>query len=103
MPTGKNVPKTSPNTEATRLEAHLKALLGHEHVRVRPHGAHLLIQVNFDGDPDTVARLTRIEANTHTSAFRNHAGRWEPLPLTGPLETVAAQTVETLRPYMMPT
>jgi len=48
------------------------------------------------------ARLTELGRNAYSSAFRSHTGRWEPLPGTGDLATVADLVVSLLDPYFGP-
>lgn len=69
---------------------------------VRPHGRHLNIRLVEDEIETVVVRLTETQPGIFEAAFRNHSGRWEPLPGTGAL-TDAAQTVfACLEPYLRP-
>ena len=96
--------------KAAELERHLATLTGHQHARVKPYGKHLLIQIHRigsdgDGDDDevnTIARLTELGRTSYSSAFRSHTGRWEPLPGTGDLATVAELVITLLGPYFEP-
>ena len=94
--------------KAAELERHLATLTGHQHARVKPYGKHLLIQIHrigSDGDDDevnTIARLTELGRTSYSSAFRSHTGRWEPLPGTGDLATVAELVITLLGPYFEP-
>jgi hypothetical protein len=82
--------------------------MGHQRARVKPYGKHLLIQMRSDGGDDvddsvdTIARLTELARNAYSAAFRSHTGRWEPLPGTGDLATVAELVVSLLGPYFEP-
>lgn len=87
---------------AADLQAQLRRLLGHDQVSVKPYGEHLLIQMMGDGKPDTVARLTLLDRNNYSSAFRNGSGRWEPLPGTGPRKEMAELVTTLLEPYLQP-
>ncbi|MDO9568213.1 MAG: hypothetical protein U1A81_08875, partial [Hydrogenophaga sp.] len=67
---------------------------------------HLLIQMHSgasddnDEHVDTIARLTELARNSYSAAFRSHTGRWEPLPGTGDLATVADLVVSLLGSYL---
>jgi len=94
--------------KAAELQRQLASLIGHHHARVKPYGKHLLIQIHSGGpdsageNVDTIARLTELGRNSYSSAFRSHTGRWEPLPGTGDLATVADLVVTLLGPYFEP-
>lgn len=90
--------------KAAELQRQLARLTGHEQLKVKPYGKHLLIQMHRDDDDavDTIARLTELARNTYSSAFRSHTGRWEPLPGTGNLATTADLVVSLLAPYLDP-
>jgi len=96
------MPTFDAQRKAAELQRELTKLTGHERATVRPYGKHLLIQMNRDDTVDTVARLTEIGRNRYESAFRSHTGRWEPLPGTGDLATVADLVVTLLGPYFEP-
>lgn len=92
--------------KAAELQRQLATLTGHQQARVKPYGKHLLIQIQSGGtegddkNVDTIARLTELGRNSYSSAFRSHTGRWEPLPGTGDLATVADLVVTMLGPYL---
>lgn len=92
--------------KAAELQRQLATLTGHQRARVKPYGKHLLIQMHSDGSDDdsvdTIARLTELARNVYSAAFRSHTGRWEPLPGTGDLATVADLVVSLLGPYFEP-
>lgn len=92
--------------KAAELERQLATLTGHQRAHVKPYGKHLLIQMRSDDDVkaggDTIARLTELARNSYSAAFRSHTGRWEPLPGTGDLATVADLVVSLLGPYFEP-
>lgn len=102
------MPAPHAQAKAAELQRQLATLTGHHHARVKPYGKHLLIQIHSagaDGDHDnvnTIARLTELGRNAYSSAFRSHTGRWEPLPGTGDLATVANLVVTLLGPYIEP-
>ena len=94
--------------KAAELQRQLATLTGHQRARVKPYGKHLLIQMHSEGGDDaddgvdTIARLTELARNSYSAAFRSHTGRWEPLPGTGDLATVAELVVSLLGPYFEP-
>ncbi len=55
-----------------------------------------------DDSINTIARLTELARNSYSAAFRSHTGRWEPLPGSGDLATVADLVVSLLGPYFEP-
>ncbi len=102
------MPTPQTQAKAAELQRQLATLTGHSQARVKPYGKHLLIQIH-DGGADveqdngsTIARLTELGRNSYSSAFRSHTGRWEPLPGTGDLATVADLIVTLLGPYFEP-
>jgi hypothetical protein len=58
----------------------------HDHIKVKPHGPHFIIQLELEDDVETVARITAFTSRKYGAAFRATAGRWEPLPDEGTLE-----------------
>ena len=80
----------------------MQEALGHEQVRVKPHGSHYLIQMEADGHLETVARLTALTSRTYGAAFRSHTGRWDPLPVEGTREEAIQTVVDLLGPYLTP-
>ena len=96
------MPSFDAKQRSVELQRQLTKLTGHDHVRVRPYGKHLLIQMRRDDDDDavdTIARITEQARNSYSSAFRSHTGRWEPLPGTGTLAETAELVVTLLAPY----
>ena len=96
------MPRIDVQARAAELQRQIATLTGHELVRVKPYGKHLLIQMHRDDGVDTVARLTELGRNAYSSAFRSHTGRWEPLPGTGNLATTTNLVVSLLGPYFEP-
>ncbi len=96
------MPTFEAQAKAAELQRQLARLTGHELLRVKPYGKHLLIQMHRDHAVDTIARLTELGRNTYSSAFRSHTGRWEPLPGTGNLAATADLVVSLLAPYLDP-
>ena len=95
------MPKPKPASRAPELQQLLRTLLGHDHIRVKPYGSHLLIQLSSeDGEADTVARFTELGRDTRGAAFRPPSGRWKPLPGPGPLKEMAELAVNLLGPYL---
>jgi len=88
--------------DATEAQNALQQQLGHDHVHIKPYGSHLLIQMEVNGERDTVARITRFDPKTYGVAFRTHSGRWEPLPGQGSIEAMVVSVVENLGPYLLP-
>ena len=94
------MPTAQRTRNAAHAEARLKALLGHGHISVRPHGKNLHIRLLEDDTETTVARLTETGKNSFTAAFCNHSGRWEPLPGVGALDDTIQLVVDCLEPYL---
>ena len=85
------------------LESEIRKELGHSHVTVRPFGQHLLVQRGEGRDAETIARITPTSKPAHyTAAYRNHMGRYEPLPCEGNLIEVGNLIATLLEPYFDP-
>ena len=63
---------------------------------VTARGRQLYIRV----DEEIIARVEQTGSAHYALAFRNHAGRWEPMPVQGTLAEVAEGCIETLAPYL---
>lgn len=87
---------------AQRLQDLIRQKGQYGHVEVRSRAQHLVVEVAFDGGRDPVARATAIDARNYALSFRSHTGRWEPLPVTGPLEEIARSITEELGAYIDP-
>lgn len=87
-------------SNALKLEAQLRALLGHDQIVVNSNGGHLLIKLLEDNTEETIARLSEIRPNLFVAGFRTHKGKWEPLPGEGSLNEMAELIVDMLRPYL---
>ena len=96
------MPTFEAQRKAAELQRQLATLTGHQRARVKPYGKHLLIQMHREDQVDTIARLTELGRNSYSAAFRSHTGRWEPLPGTGDLASVADLVVTLLNPYFDP-
>ena len=96
------MPTIDAQARAAELQRQIATLTGHRLAQVKPYGKHLLIQMHRDDTVDTIARLTELGRNSYSSAFRNHTGRWEPLPGTGDLATTADLVVSLLGSYLDP-
>jgi hypothetical protein len=103
------MPTFETQRKAAELQRQLATLTGHQRAHVRPYGKHLLIQMHSSNGSDdnddsinTIARLTELARNSYSAAFRSHTGRWEPLPGSGDLATVADLVVSLLGPYFEP-
>ena len=71
-------------------------------MKVKPHGLHYLIQMETEGEVETIARLTALTSRSYAAAFRSHTGRWDPLPDEGTREEMIQLVVEMLGPYLTP-
>jgi hypothetical protein len=96
------MPKPAALLGAADVEKTLRTRLGHEAVTVKPYGKHFLIQIDDDGQPDTIARITQLDSRTYGAAFKSHTGRWDPLPDEGTRDEMIAVVVEELGPYLDP-
>lgn len=96
------MPKPNPASRAPELQHQLRQILGHDQIKVKPYGNHLLIQLVQDEEADTMARLTELGHGAYGAAFRSLTGRWEPLPGTGPLKEMAELVTTLIRPYLQP-
>lgn len=94
--------KPKPPSPAPDLQQQLRKLLAHDQIKVKPYGRHLLIQLEQDGEADTIARITELARGTYGAAFRPLTGRWEPLPGTGTLKEMAELVTTLLGAHLMP-
>lgn len=93
----------SDNSTAAAL--HLQELVRERgsfgHVAVRPRAGHLNVEVTHgDGAREIVARATPVGAGLYGLSFRNHSGRWEPIPVMGNLAEVATGITDLLGPFL---
>ena len=91
-----------PLAAVAEIETKIAKILGHEAVKVKAYGRHFLIQINDNGQLDTIARLTQIEPETYAVSFKSHTGRWDPLPEEGSRDEMITMLVEELGPYLDP-
>lgn len=77
------MPKPAALLGAAHVAKKLRQALGHEAVTVKPYGKHFLIQIDYDGEPDTIARITQLDSRTYGAAFKSHKGRWNRSPRKG--------------------
>lgn len=96
------MPKPKPISRAPELQHQLRQILGHDQIKVKPYGNHLLIQLVQGGEADTMARLTELGRGVYGAGFRSLTGRWEPLPGTGPLKEMAELVTTLIGPYLQP-
>ena len=96
------MPNPAAMLDAAGLERRLQERLGHQQVKVRPQGRHLLIQMDLGEEVETVARLTLIRGRIYGAAFRSHTGRWDPLPDEGSRDEMIEAIVSQLGPYLTP-
>jgi hypothetical protein len=87
---------------ASDIEKKIQKLLGHEAVTVKPYGRNFLIQMEDNGQLDTLARITQIDSRTYGAAFKSHTGRWDPLPDVETRDEIITILVEELGPYFDP-
>ena len=91
-----------PLAAVAEIETKIAKILGHEAVKVKAYGRHFLIQINDNGQLDTIARLTQIDPKTYGVSFKSHTGRWDPLPEEGSRDEMITMLVEELGPYLEP-
>jgi len=67
---------------------------GFTHLRVRVHGKHLVIYMEYEGQKVNRARLTQIKQQFYVLGMANHRGTWEPTPFTGSLTELTTMLTE---------
>ena len=98
MKTRKRSSKSKPtDQEAQRLRDAIRSLGDYEHVRVRAERGHLNI---YPDEYEPVARFSPLGGGDYSLGFRNHTGRWEPMPFAGDIPHLAQDLVTTLAPYL---
>lgn len=89
------------DADARELQDIIHAKGDYDHVAVRLARGHLQIEVEADdGSATPVARATYAGGAEFNLSFRSHTGRWEPLPMSGPLDVVADMMTTALGAYM---
>ena len=83
-------------TDAEILERGIHQTSQFAHVRVRLTRG----QLEICPDDEPVARATPLGAGEYGLSFRSHTGKWERMPITGPLDDLAKAVVDTLGPYL---
>src|SRR3989304_909819 len=100
MKTRKRSSKRKPtDQEAQGLCDAIRSLGDYDHIRVRAERGHLNI---YPDNHEPVARLTPLGGGDYGLSFRNHSGRWEPMPFAGDISHLARELVTTLAPYLEP-
>jgi len=98
MPTKNRKGQTSPTgANASAAQKAIHALGHYAHVSVRAQRGHLNI---YPDDDVPIARFTPIGSGQYGLSFHNHHGRWEQMPFTGDLISLAQTLVDTLAPYL---
>jgi hypothetical protein len=85
---------------ARQAEAAIRGRGAYDHVHVRAHGRHLVVETDTPEGPWPVARLTHLPTGEFGISFRRHTGKWEPMPFAGPLAKVVADLCDTLASYL---
>lgn len=88
--------KPPTQADAEKLAGALHSLGDFAHVKVRLSRGHLEICP----DKDPVARATPLGGGQYGLSYRSHTGRWERMPFTGPLETLASDIISALAPHL---
>ncbi len=88
---------------AQEFQSILRGKGDYSHVYVCPRGAHLNVEVE-DGQRmrRIVARATPLGAGEYGLSFRTHAGRWEPMPVSGSMQEVVDGLILCLKPFLDP-
>jgi hypothetical protein len=86
---------------AARLEALIRQRGDYAHVHVQARAGQLLIKTqDSQGAQDIIARATPIGGGQYDLSFRNHSGRWEPMPVSGLMEPFVEGLIGMLGPYL---
>ena len=89
-------PQKATAADAEKLERGIHQAGQFAHVRV-----HLVRgQLEICPDEEPVARATPLGAGHYGLSFRSHAGKWERMPIAGPLDELAQGVVDALGPYL---
>ena len=98
MKTRKRSSKSKPtDQQAQQLCDAIRSLGDYQHVRVRAERGHLNI---YPDQYEPVARFSPLGGGQYSLGFRNHTGRWEPMPFAGDIPHLAKDLVTTLAPYL---
>jgi hypothetical protein len=64
------------------------------HLRVRKRGDTIIIESGPKNDPVAHARLRRVTGQSWTLEMPSHVGRWEPTPISAPLQQALTTLVQ---------
>ena len=87
----------SPTPAETYHAAHVQRLLherGASHLRVRKHGAALIVESGPTADPIKHFRLRRDTVSLWLLDMADHAGRWERTPFRALLENLVSTVLD---------
>ena len=88
-------------SSAAQLQELIRQRGDYAHVHVQARAGHLLIKTrDAQGMEDIVARATPLGGGAYTLAFRTHAGRWEPMPVSGTMGQIVEDVIGLLGPYL---
>ena len=88
--------------DAAYLQDVLQRACGHEQVKVRPYGGHLIVEMHVGDEVYKVARLTSLPRQEYGLSYRTASEKWERMPFCGSLDEMASAITELLRPYLDP-
>jgi len=98
--------RLEPDPVAELARTRLLQLGDFAHLQVRREGPHVVIErpgpADDPEDRDPVLRLTPIGIPNFGLSLRRPPGRWEKLPISGPLADVLAEAVQLLGPWLAP-
>src|SRR6266852_3862756 len=86
---------------ALTLERLVQERGDYAHFLVQARAGHLIVKAqDSQGAQVQVARATPIGAGQYGLSFRAHSGRWEPMPVSGPLKEIAQALTDMLGAYL---
>jgi hypothetical protein len=95
-----------PITADEKYEANLRDLLhrhgGLEHLKVRRHGASLVLYSLWEDVKENRARLTMVSRTRWRLDMPLHTGRWQPTPYIGSLVDLFHLLTTDLAPFIAP-
>jgi hypothetical protein len=86
---------------AARLEHMIRQRGDYAHVQVQARAGHLVVKAqDSQGVQVIIARATPIGAGEYGLSYRTHAGRWEPMPVSGLMEQIVEGLLGFLGPHL---
>ncbi len=93
------LPRAEAPRYAEKAQALIRAQGDYAHITVSLAVGSLFVASQESDGPRPIARLTYLGDTAFGLSFLTHQGRWEAMPVSGPLETVVPEMLNLLAPF----